>query len=382
MTGLSTVSRRVLLGAPAGVALAAAALRPAQAAGTVSIVDTVSGPNFQAFWKTFIIPTIKARTGIEVKYTVGSGPPLQLQMQSWRAGEPGFSLMFLKDLDLANMVAAGNKFDALYPARAAEIPNQKLIRKEYNEIDSGVQLHGAGLLFWRAQFGFIHNTKFVKTPPKTWNEWFDRRAEFKGHIGMVRTDAGSGGGRAFMYAFLAANGVDFGKPFAELQNTPQWKNGLAKFTEFSRSFAQPLASEPPVMFHQFQTEQVWMTSYAQDYSLWSAEQGQLPPTIRSTPLDVNIIGASNAYLSIPAVDSPAQKADAYKVADVLLSDEVQLKMLETMYQYPGTNAWRKAPKAVWNKIAPVDVAQARGITMTNLEAITYIQKHGMEHIAS
>jgi hypothetical protein len=37
---------------------------------------------------------------------------------------------------------------------------------------------------------------------------------------------------------------------------------------------------------------------------------------------------------------------------------------------------------VWEKIAPVDVAQARGITTTNLEAITFIQKHGMEYIAS
>jgi len=30
----------------------------------------------------------------------------------------------------------------------------------------------------------------------------------------------------------------------------------------------------------------------------------------------------------------------------------------------------------------VDVAQARGINMTNLDAITFIQKHGMDYIAS
>lgn len=376
-------SRRQVLGGTAA-ALAAATLAPtrARAATTIALVDTVSGANFQAYWKTYLVPTIKEKTGIDIKYTVGSGPPLQLQMQSWRDGEPGFSLMFLKDLDLANMVRSGTKFEPLYPAREKEIPNQKLIPKEYNEIDSGVALNGAGLLFWRAQFGFIHNTSFVKSPPKTWKEWFDRRAEFKGHIGMVRTDAGSGGGRAFMYAFLASNGVDFKKPFTDIQNSPEWKQGLERFTEFSRSFAQPIASEPPVMFHQFQTEQVWMTSYAQDYSLWSAEQGQLPPTTRSTPLDVNIIGSSNAYLSVPAVDSPEQKADAYKVINLLLSDELQLHLLEAMYQYPGTDVWKKAPAKVWEKIAPVDVAQARGITMTNLEAITFIQKHGMEYVAS
>jgi hypothetical protein len=46
---------------------------------------------------------------------------------------------------------------------------------------------------------------------------------------------------------------------------------------------------------------------------------------------------------VPAVDTPQQKADAYKVINLLLSDEVQLHVLETMYQYPGTNAWQKAP---------------------------------------
>lgn len=382
MLGHPFISRRHLLQGSALLAAGTLAPKPSRAASTLSVVDTVSGANFQVFWKNYLIPTILQKTGIDIKYTVGSGATLQLQMESWRNGEPGFSLMFLKDLDLANMVAAGLKFEPLYPAREAEIPNEKLIPKEYNEIDSGVELHGAGLLFWRAQFGLIQNTNFVKSPPKTWAEWFDRRAEFNGHIGFLRTDAASGGGRAFMYAFLAANGVDFKKPFTELQNSSEWKNGLQRFLEFSRSFAQPIASAPPVMFHQFQTEQVWMTSYAQDYCLWSAQQGQLPPTIRSTPLDVNIIGSSNAYFAVPAVDSPQQKSDADKVINLLLSDEVQLHMLETMFQYPATDAWKKAPAKVWDTIAPVDVAQAHGITMTNLDAITFIQKNGMQYVAS
>ncbi len=376
------LSRRGLMAGAAGFALAGSKPTSTRAAGTLSVVDTVSGPNFQAFWNTYLIPKIRKDLGVEIKYAVGSGPTVQLQMQGWRQDEPGFSLLFLKDLDLANMVAAGLAFEPLYPARAAEIPNQALIPKEYEEIDSGVPLHGAGLLFWRAQFGLVHNTEFVKNPPKTWAEFFDRRGEFNGHIGMIRPDASSGGGRAVIYAFLAANGIDFKAPFSQIQASTTWKQGLSKFTEFSRAFAQPIASSPPVMFHQFQTEQVWLTSYAQDYSIWSAEQGQLPPTTRSTPLDVNIIGSSNSYLAVPAVDSAAQKTDAYKVINLLLSDEVQTHMLETMYEYPGTTAWKQASPAVWKKIAPVDVAQAHGIAMTNLDAITFIQKRGMDYIAS
>ena len=123
------LSRRGLMAGAAGLALAAPAAAPARAAGTLSVVDTVSGPNFQAFWSTYLIPKIRKDSGVEIRYAVGSGPTLQLQMQSWRQGEPGFSLLFLKDLDLANMVTAGLKFDPLYPARAAEIPNQALIRQ-------------------------------------------------------------------------------------------------------------------------------------------------------------------------------------------------------------------------------------------------------------
>ena len=98
------LSRRGLLGSFAGLALGAAPLGAARAASTLTVVDTVSGANFQVFWKTYLVPAIIQKTGVDIKYTVGSGPPLQLQMQSWRDGDPGFSLMFLKDLDLANMV--------------------------------------------------------------------------------------------------------------------------------------------------------------------------------------------------------------------------------------------------------------------------------------
>ncbi len=333
--------QRLAFASVAGIALAAATgvvVTPARAAETVSIVDTVSGPNFQALWKTYLIPEIKKETGIDVTYTVGQGPALQLQMASWKQDHPEFSLLFVKGIDLSNMVQAKLPLEPLYPAQAKEIPNQSMEPPEFFASNNGVPLDGKGLIFWRAQFDLVYNSAFVKTPPKTWREFYDRRKEFAGHIGMIRPDAGSGGGRAFIYSFLTAFGVDFTKPLAELQNTPAWKDAWDKFRDFSKSLAQPVASAPPVMFHQFQTEQVWLTVYAQDYSLWSAAQGQLPASTKAAPLDVNIVGASNAWLAVPAVASAAQKQADYKVINVLLSPAVQLKMLETMYQYPGTSA--------------------------------------------
>jgi putative spermidine/putrescine transport system substrate-binding protein len=379
----SVFRRVVMVAISAGVVVTGVAVwgSPSYSqAPVVTVVDTVSGPNFQAFWKTVLIPAIKRNLGMDVSYTVGSGPTLQLQMSTWKPGHPEFTLLFLKGLDLSNMIRSGVALETLYPAREREIPNEKMEPKRFLASNNGVPLQGKGLIFWRAQFDLIYNAKFVKTPPKTWKEFYARRREFKGHIGLIRPDASSGGGRAFIYSFLTAFGVDFSKPLDELERSPAWRQAWDKFSEFSRYFAQPIASSPPVMFHQFQTEQVWLTDYAQDYSLWSAAQGQLPPTTRAAPLDVNVVAASNAWLAVPAVDTPAQKAAAYRVINFLLSPAIQIKMLETMYEYPGTSAWRQAPKEVWTKIPPVDIAEAHGIRMTNLDAITYIQKHGMDYI--
>jgi putative spermidine/putrescine transport system substrate-binding protein len=376
------IGRRPLLAAAALGLGSWIGAEPAHAATpTVTVVDTVSGPNFQAFWKTYLIPTMRKNLGIDVRYALGTGPTLQLQMKSWKEGAPEFTLLFIKGLDLSNMVTAGIPLQPMVPAEQAVIPNLSMEPSEFLASNNGVALQGKGVLFWRAQFDMIYNSKFISNPPKTWKEFFDRRKEFAGHIGLIRPDAGSGGGRAFIYSFLSAFGVDFTQPFAELQNSAAWKSAWADFTEFSKYLAQPVAPSPPVMFHQFQTEQVWITDYAQDYSLWSASQGQLPPTTKAAPLDKNIIGASNAWLAVPAVASAEQKALAYKVINALISSEVQLHMLETMYQYPGTNAWQQAPASAWEKIPPVDKAEAGGIRMTNLDAITYIQQKGMDHIA-
>ncbi len=378
------LGRRPLLAGAAATGLAATLGASAARAATpvVKVVDTVSGPNFQAFWKTYLVPKIRKDLGIEVRYTLGSGPTLQLQMKSWRQGEPEFTLLFVKGIDLSNMVVSGARLEPLVPAQKAVIPNMTLEAPGFLESNNGVPLHGGGLIFWRAQFDLIYNSKFVKNPPRTWREFFDRRKEFAGRIGMIRPDASSGGGRAFIYSFLAAWGVDFSKPFAEIEKSDAWKKGWEDFTEFSKYFARPVVPAPPVMFHMFQTEQVWLTDYAQDYSLWSAIQGQLPPTTKAAPLDKNVIGTSNAWLAVPAVASDEQKAAVYKVINELLSPEVQLHMLETMYQYPATDAWKQAPASAWEKIPPVDKAEAGGIRISNFDAITYIQQKGMQHIAT
>ena len=70
----------------------------------------------------------------------------------------------------------------------------------------------------RSHSGFVTS---IKNPPKSWKEFYDRRAEFKGHIGMVRPDAKSGAGWRQRYVFLHAFLKDkMARPIAELQNDP------------------------------------------------------------------------------------------------------------------------------------------------------------------
>lgn len=374
---IGTLAAAGLLATPlaAGSGVSLAASQP-----TVTVVDTVSGPNFQAFWKTVLIPEIKKDLGINVNYTVGSGPEIQLQMKAWKQGQPVFSLLFLKGLDMTNMIQSGNKLTTIYPDFKT-IPNERMEPVSFLKEDNGVPVDGKGVLFWRAQFDLVYNAQKIKHPPHTWQQFYADRQQYCGHIGMIRTDAGSGGGRAFMYSFLQAFGVDFNQPFSKLETSAAWKSATAKFKTFSKCFAQPAASSPPVMFHQFSTGQVWLTDYAQDYSLWSAKQGQLPEYTKAAPLNENVVGSSNAWLVVPSVDTAAQKATDKRLINFLISPHVQLQMLETMYEYPGTSAWTKAPAWVWKKIPPVNVAEGKsGIRMTNLPAITYIEKNGMNYV--
>jgi putative spermidine/putrescine transport system substrate-binding protein len=346
---------------------------------TIAVVDTVSGPNFQAFWENYLIPLIQSKLGIHVTYTVGSGPELELQMKSWKQNHPEFSLFFVKGLDLTDMIESGDKLTKLYPNLKSAIPNEVHEPPNFMATNDGVPLHGEGLIFWRAQFDLVYNSAYVKHPPKTWQQFYADRNEFKGHIGLIEPDASSGGGRAFMYSFLKAFGVPVQEPLAQMEKSPKWKSAWAKWENFSKDLANPVASSPTVLFSQFNSGQVWITDYAQDYSLWSASLGFLPSTTRATALNDNVIGSSNAWIAVPAVDSPAQKAADYKIANLLLSKQVQLQMLKEMHEYPGTNWWREAPKSDWALIPPVNVAESHGFRMTNLALIDYLEQDGMKY---
>jgi hypothetical protein len=64
--------------------------------------------------------------------------------------------------------------------------------------------------------------------------------------------------------------------------------------------AAPLPAEPPNMFEDFNAGDTWISLYAQDYSLWSARQRTMPPTIKASYPEEGADEIFTSYLAVPA----------------------------------------------------------------------------------
>jgi putative spermidine/putrescine transport system substrate-binding protein len=90
--------------------------------------------------------------------------------------------------------------------------------------------------------------------------------------------------------------------------------------------------------------------------MWSARQGTMPPTMKAVyPTEgADVVEAS--YMAVPANIPDDYKAAAFKVLNYLLSDDSQMRLVSTMFQYPGTNVDPNLiPAIVWENIPKMDV---------------------------
>lgn len=370
----------VPVAAPApGPAPQPAASQPPAGAGqsSITIVDTNSGSNFQEYFKTKVVPQLQKEFNVQVNYVVSSGPEITQRLKAWQPGQGDIDLLWVKDFDLASLV---NQKIPLEKLPAEMVPNLSKNPKSQLDAALGVPLNGTGALYWRSQMALIYNSAKVPKPPTSAKEFYDRRAEWKGHIGWIRPDAKSAGGRYEFYAFLTANGVDFAQDFKTIQGTSAWKTGWDKVKDFQTYWYHPLASEPPVLFDQFKSEDVWLAIYSLDYSLWSRDQGNLPPTIQGSYFSDGTPAGSDMYMAVPAYIPDSRKALGFKIINFLLSDEQQIQMISTMWQYTGTDISDKVPAKVWQTIPKwEDISKVR-IRMTNTDALDYISKNAMEFV--
>lgn len=359
----------------------AAASGGGNAANTITLVDTNSGANFQQYFTKTFVPEAQTDLGIKINYVVSSGPETLQRMKAMTQGQGDFDVVFMKDNDLVNWVKSSIPLENL-KSHLDTIPNLQKTPLEDEKTVLGTDVNYEGALFWRSQGATIVNTAKIANPPKSWKELYDRRAEFKGHIAWVRPDAKSGGGRTAMYGFFHAFGVPFDtvKDLTALQATPQWKDAAAKLQDLSTYMVNPLPAEPPDMFQLFNEGSAWISDYAQDYTIWATTQNLVPPTMKAYPMAEGEAKSADGHLVIPSNIADSRKPMAEKLINYMLDDKIQLQLLTQMYQYPGTDAYTRAPADAFTKIPPFEEGRKPLFTITNNDAYTWFQQHGTELI--
>lgn len=344
----------------------------------ITLIDTNSGANFQQWFKETFVPEAQQDLGVTINYVVSSGPETLQRMQAMTDGQGDFDVVFMKDNDLVNWVKTGIKLENLKD-HLGDIPNLSKTPLEDEKTVLGTDVNYEGALFWRSQGATIVDTAKIPNPPKSWKELYDRRAEFKGHITMVRPDAKSGGGRTYMYGFFHAFGVPFDtvSDLTALQATPEWKDAAAKFTDLTSYMTNPLPAEPPDMFQLFKEGTAWISDYAQDYTIWATTQGLVPPTMKAYPMEEGEAKSADGHLVIPSNIPDSRKPLAYKLINYMLDDKIQLQLLTQMYQYPGTDAYTRAPADAFTKIPTFEEGRKPLFTITNSAAYDWFKENGM-----
>jgi putative spermidine/putrescine transport system substrate-binding protein len=342
------------------------------------IADSQSGANFQAYWQKFVIPAVKQSLGVDLKYLVTKDAEQIEKTKAWKPGQGDVHIRFPKSI--AAWVTSGVPLETL---STANVPNLAKIDPQYLKSDEGVNLQGKGALYWRTSYALIYNSQYIKNPPKSWKEFYDRRAEFKGHIGLVRPDAKSSSAwrqrLVFLHAFLKEK---MAMPMAQLEKDPAFIDAWNRLKDFTRHAKLPLPAEPPNLFEDFNAGDTWIALYAQDYSLWSARQGTMPPTIKAVYPEEGADEIGTGYLAVPANIPPEYKAVALKVVNYLLSDDQQVRLLTTMWQYPGTDITDQAPPIVWEIVPKLEVLTKTAIPRDRVrkDVIDYIKGHTKELI--
>jgi putative spermidine/putrescine transport system substrate-binding protein len=338
----------------------------------IVFMDSQSGANFQQWWQTIALPAAEEYLDVKIKYVVGSDAEIIERMKAWKPGQGDITVLFPKSTALLIKTSQV----PLETLSTDKIPNMAKIDPILQQATEGIPVANKGAAYWWSTYALIYNSDFVKKPPKSWQEFYDRRAEFKGHIGFLRPDAKSSGGWRQPFAFLNAF-ADFSKKFDP--NAADFQNAWAKLKDFYTYCQLPLAAEPTNAFENFNAGDTWITVYAMDYSLWSARQGTMPPTTKATFLEPGIDAGGQAYLVVPANIPAENKLLAYKLINYLLSDDQQVRLVSTMWQYNSTLINQKVPGIVWEQIPKMEVARKAAIPpeRVNADAISYIKKNAV-----
>lgn len=338
----------------------------------IVFMDDQSGANFQQWFQTLALPAAEEVLGFKINYVVGKDAETFERMKAWKEGEGDFAVLFPKST--GKLLSEDIPLETLSPEK---IPNMAKVDPVLQESSSGVPIDNKAVAYWYSTYALMYNSALIDEPPKSWAEFYDRREEWKGKIGIVRPDAKSSSSWRQPYVFMNAF-YDFSKPFDP--EDPEFQEVWAKAKDFYTYATLPLASEPVNMFENFNAEDTWITLYAMDFALWSARMGTMPPTTKAAFLKEGVDTGGQEYFVVPSNIPEGDKQAAYKLINYLLSDDQQIRLVSTMWQYNSTMINDKVPMIVWEQIPTPEEAHAAQIPpdRVNAEAIEWVKEHGLE----
>jgi putative spermidine/putrescine transport system substrate-binding protein len=312
-------------------------------AQSVSFYDTMSGANFVQWWQTKGVPACQAESGADIRYTSAGSPEVLQRIKAAGSGQGDIDVLFLAPDKIAAFKNEGVLEDLRTYANL--IPNLAKTGSPDKDQAAGTDLEGVGAPFFRYSYSLIYNSDPVKNPPKTWKELYERRNDWKGRISYVDPRSTvSGAGRFFAAMFLRSFGADLN--VANGQESASWGPAWEKLAEFEKANATKHAESGGAHIAQFATGEIWMGFHALDFALYSKKIGTIPESIKTILPEDGVPGGAG-YLSIPKNILEAKKQTAAKFINCVLSDPIQIAMVQEMFQFPGTDIWDKLPQEVY-----------------------------------
>ena len=334
----------------------------------VTYFDTQSGANFVQWWQISAIPKYEEETGIEVKYTSAPSAEVMQRLKAWTPGKGDVDVLLLA----TDKFAVFLKEDLLEDLSdlSSLIPNMAKAGLPDREKTAGILVEGKGTPFFRYQFVLAVDTAEVKNPPTSFEELFNRRAEWKGRISYVDPRSPiSGSGRFYVAGFLHAFGSDFGLVDGKENDT--WAPAWEKLAEFEKFNFQKHANSGGELFAQFTQGDIIIGSQAFDFIEYTKKIGSLPPTIKTIFMEEGLPGGAS-FLAIPKGLSEERRNAAARFINFAISDEVQIDMVTQMYEFPGTDVWDKFPASMEKLMPTKEVFEQIRLPDPPIEALNHI----------
>ena len=245
---------------------------------------------------------------------------------------------YLEEFD-PRRVPGAQESGAFMALDESKIPNLALTSKAGRETPYIIPYRGSQVLL-------AYDSVKVPTPPKTWAELVAWIKANPGQFIYSRPDKGGSGLYMVVRAIHEANGRDaslfrtdnFNADEAKKRFAPAW----AILSDLQPSLydkgSYPAGNNPALQLYANGT--VSMVTTWSDMALQGMSQGVLPPTTKLAQL--SDLGFCGGY-AWSSIASTTTKADGvFKLANFVLSPEIQAKMLADFGAFPGIE-WKHLP---------------------------------------